>query len=417
MFEWAAIKTWDRALATLDSYAGDRKGELGEKQLAKDSSLIKSYMIETQVNGIDTSRGIDDVDKLLKNSNWELSYLEDEGVYRATDAGSFVGFIEVLSSRYFVLHTLKKTQSIDANLRNMVQDSAKLDFVWLAGNYLNLLWEVLIREQMLQSFVAFKFEHQGRFESYAWDGEVESEREEIDDPDEEESDVPPTGQRSSTLAIGSYVWKVKTFLPELQSVLPDFNAIKMLRYPAASARGGYDFWDWGKVTHRSTSFREGRDYLLSILDLYRQSTEEIEKRVWFQVERNTISDGSNAFSLQGTPVTFIFPNPLEITTFQSFVETTFIRGQGPFRLWGDPIKLSDQKVHVYGIDLHLWQQIYLELTPSRFIVILPQGTCGNTIHRLISNIQRYLSPNITVYIGDYLYTDLIRDILLGRIEP
>jgi len=58
------------------------------------------------------------------------------------------------------------------------------------------------------------------------------------------------------------------------------------------------------------------------------------------------------------------------------------------------------------------------MTPSRFIAVLPQGTCGNTIHRLVTNIQKMLEPDIEVYVGDVLYQDIIRHHLVGeRSEP
>jgi hypothetical protein len=41
------------------------------------------------------------------------------------------------------------------------------------------------------------------------------------------------------------------------------------------------------------------------------------------------------------------------------------------------------------------------------VVIVPKGTCGNTIHRLVTNVQQYLDPRVTVYVGDRNYTELI----------
>ena len=52
--------------------------------------------------------------------------------------------------------------------------------------------------------------------------------------------------------------------------------------------------------------------------------------------------------------------------------------------------------------------------PSRFIAVLPQGTCGNTIHRLVTNIQKMLEPDIEVYVGDVLYQVLSGIIWLAK---
>jgi hypothetical protein len=64
------------------------------------------------------------------------------------------------------------------------------------------------------------------------------------------------------------------------------------------------------------------------------------------------------------------------------------------------------KVHVYGADRHLWQPINLELTDKGIVAILPQGTCGNTFHRLVTNIQRYVCPNIDAWIGSKPFQSL-----------
>ncbi len=67
-----------------------------------------------------------------------------------------------------------------------------------------------------------------------------------------------------------------------------------------------------------------------------------------------------------------------------------------------------QKVHAYGVDRHVWQPIDLELTPAHVVALLPEGTCGNTIHRLITNIQRFLDPAVEAWIGDAPYDDFLK---------
>jgi hypothetical protein len=69
--------------------------------------------------------------------------------------------------------------------------------------------------------------------------------------------------------------------------------------------------------------------------------------------------------------------------------------------------LNDHKVHANAIDQHLWQPLVMELTPKRVVAILPEGTCGNTINRLVSNIQRFVDPKVQAYIGDVEYSSLV----------
>ena len=388
----------------LDDYACQRKEEIGRRQLGKDQGLIKSYLMETlPTNG----NAVMDVPVILRGAGWRITSVDEAALYRVRDKEGELGFLEPLSSRHLALHSTKKTDRADKALRNAVFATAQLDFAWLAGSTFQTIWERLILPQMPERFVTFRFEHEARFEDALWD-------EPDEELDEDWSADEVIERRASTLAIAERSNQIARFLPQLQIHHPPFKAIKMLRIPAAEARGGYDFWSWGKVTYRAPTFRDGRTQILSITRLYEQTTRAIERRLWLQAEKTTLRDGGESVTLTGAPVTLTFDPPLSLSTFQNFITTTFERGQGPLRLWGNPIPLSEQKVHVYGIDLHLWKRIYLEITPRRMIVVLPRGTCGNTVHRLVTNVQRYLDPTVKVFIADERYNDLVEDVFLGQ---
>ena len=388
----------------LDDYACQRKEEIDRRKLGKDQGLIKSYLLETLPTNGDA---VVDVPVILRGAGWRITPLDGAALYRVQDNEGDLGFLEPLSPRHLALHSTKKTDRADRALRHAVLATAQLDFAWLAGSTFQTIWQRLVLPQMPDRFVTFKFEHLARFEDAPWD-----ERDEGLDEDWSTDEV--IEQRASTLAITERSNQIEQFLPQLQDYHPPFKAIKMLRIPA-EARGGYDFWSWGKVTYRAPSFRDGRSQVISITRLYEQTTRAIEQRLWLQTEKTRLRDGGESVTLTGAPVTLTFDPPLPLATFQNFVSTTFEHGQGPLRLWGNPIHLGERKVHVYGIDLHLWKRIYLEITPRRMIVVLPRGTCGNTVHRLVTNVQRYLSPTIDVFIGDVRYDDLIEDVFLGRL--
>jgi len=297
-------------------------------------------------------------------------------------------------------------------VKGHVKETASLDSMWLAGGFFFNLWQILILPQLPERYVKLKFEHMARFEGSA--GEAEEETDEDEELEEGWMGEEVEERRASSLMIAERVDRIARFLPQFQDLHPPFKAIKMLRIPSTTTgRGGYEFWTWGKITYRAHDFRDGRSQIISITRLYEQVTEAIERTIWLQMGETKLQESSDT-TLKGAPVTLEFDPPLDLPTFQNFVTTTFARGQGPLRLWGNPIYLSDKKAHIYGVDLHLWQRIYLDLTPRRFVVILPRGTCGNTVHRLVTNIQRYLDPGVRTFIGNRLYDDLIRDTLLGR---
>ncbi len=51
----------------------------------------------------------------------------------------------------------------------------------------------------------------------------------------------------------------------------------------------------------------------------------------------------------------------------------------------------------------------MEVTAHGCTAIIPNGTCGNTMHRLVTNIQRYLDPGAEVYLGDQPYQNFVKD--------
>jgi hypothetical protein len=389
----------------LDNYARERKEEIDRWQLGKDKGLIKSYVLETAPP---SGAAQADIAATLRPTGWQITPIDGE-FYRVDNAeGKPLGYLEPLSQRYLILYSIEEARWIDKTVKGDVKETASLDSMWLAGGFFSNLWQILILPQLPERYVKLKFEHLARFE----DG-----TEEVEEVDEELEDD-WTGEeveerRASSLMIAERVDRVAQFLPRLQDLHQPFKAIKMLRIPSTTGRGGYELWTWGKTTHRAPDFRNGRSQVFSITRLYEQVTEAIERTIWLQAEETQLRDGTGT-TLKGAPVTLEFDPPLDLPTFQNFITMTFERGQGPLRLWGNPICLSEKKVHVYGVDLHLWQRIYLDLTPKRFVIVLPRGTCGNTVHRLITNTQRYLAPGVKAFIGDRLYNDLIRDTFLGR---
>jgi hypothetical protein len=74
-----------------------------------------------------------------------------------------------------------------------------------------------------------------------------------------------------------------------------------------------------------------------------------------------------------------------------------LSGQGPFKLWGIPEFLADDYATVRAVDLHVGHILMLEICPEFMRVYLPPHTCGNTILRLITNLQGHLDSRIQVY--------------------
>ena len=66
----------------------------------------------------------------------------------------------------------------------------------------------------------------------------------------------------------------------------------------------------------------------------------------------------------------------------------------PFKIWGLESELEDGYFDVLGIDLHTNDSIDFEITKDFMRVYLSKGSCGNTVLRLLTNLQLYYGRGV-----------------------
>jgi len=88
-------------------------------------------------------------------------------------------------------------------------------------------------------------------------------------------------------------------------------------------------------------------------------------------------------SFNGTPIGIRFSR--QIADLAGFCEEVF-SSRAPFRLWGQPM-VADNVAFVDAVDLHIGRRLGVEVGRNWMRVYLNAGTCGNTVARLISNLQ------------------------------
>lgn len=401
-----SVKTREEAFDFLDGYAEERKGELDQRQSKR--PLVKSYMLET----VPQDHARPELGTVLERVGCRMTRV-DETLYTLYDPGEqkVIGLLEQLLPRYPVIYTIEKSDEMNRWVRNLVKSTTLLDRVWLSGRAFNQLWDIVVRITPLYRFGRLVFQHDNLFGA---DDSTETSADEEDNEVEELEQVTPQSndedyyvpeRRSTRFMMIDRLSVLKYKLPEMQGIYNPLFAISQLRFPARGA-GGHDFYFDGKATNRSTSFADHRLHLQFVLDIYRQAIRETERTAWFGVETTTV--GEEPTTMIGAPVTFAFSEPLSQATFDKFIESTFHRAANRFGLWGNPIVLGPRKVHVYGVDRHLWKPLFLEVTDQQMVVIVPRGTCGNSIHRLVTNVQQYLDPGVKVWVGDQKYESLIQ---------
>ncbi len=362
-----------------DGLAVESKEDSTSKKLP--GGLVKSYLLET----VDPSENPESLADIFRRSDMYLDAVSgSDNLFRVMNAGrEGIALAEKFNNRYLALYTMLPSQMSDGLVRRSVQTNPMLDNLWLSSQTFNSLWAYIRNVNSGRRYGRITFEHESLFAV-------------TDDEFGQES-------RASRFTMVDRLDEINDRMRPLQDTYAPLHSIVHLRMPAAG-RGGHDVYYDGKVTNRSDSFLDHRNTLRYIVDVYGRLTANVEDRLWFS--GNELDQGLPS---KGAVAEIVFDQELDEATFKRWVMTLFNNRKNRFRIGGFHTWLGDRKVHANAIDQHLWQPMILELTPKRVFAVLPEGTCGNTINRLVSNIQRFVDPNIKAYIGDSDYADLIPD--------
>ncbi|MGF9909574.1 hypothetical protein [Brevibacillus porteri] len=395
----------DKVLKFLDYYSSDVKDQIDSGKTRQ--PLLKSYIFETF-----------NADILEETSNQELSAFNmtelmrsdeyapiqiDEQFYYLLRGGETVGFIEEINNRFSILYSIDAANRSDKYTSSLVKHSTILDSLWISGIMFDGFLNKKIQLDHPNRYIKMKFEYDSFFEGNHFRKGFKK----LNDDDETTFEE----HRVSSTTLVEVASEIVEKISGVRELLPSFHSVGLLRFPNKLGKGGHEFYQNGKVTNRSDSFLDHRNQIIETVGAYQTITEHIEKTAWVNFETIRSTDISNSLSFSGSPVTIRFSKPLRDGLFSNFVNGIFEKGKEPFRILGKPIWVDENRAHIYGIDLHLWQKVMIDLSREQFTIFIPRGTCGNTIHRLVTNIQRYLDPRIRVYIGNMDYKRIIEQVI------
>lgn len=364
--------------------------------------VVKSFLVET----VGSRAKAPDPHEMLTQAGVSADRV-DETLFRVTLKGKtgVCALAEAVDSRFLVFYTTLPAQWARRWLRSLVNECPWLDRVWLSAPVFNRLWRYVHECYPKYRYVRLTFAYDARYEAETPDELIHSrvQADANDDPLDQSLEM-LRERRSSKCTLIDRVGEIETRLDGLRKVHRPFCSIVQLRVPAPG-RGGHDFYFDGQVTNRSDNFTDHRTQLMFVLDLYRRSTEQAESILWTRLHSEPEPGGRLA---EGAPILLKFEKRLPADVFRRWVDGIFGRRNNVFRLWGHPLNAGPDLVHVYGVDRHLWQRIYLEFAPDHLLAFLPEGTCGNTVHRLVTNVQRFVDPGVKAWVGDLPY-----DVVVG----
>ena len=351
------------------------------------------------------------IDDLFMSIPGEVKYVDRP--YTTT-----VGYLEQFDERFFAYYTLEGTYHAQQRVKQWIQKSSDLDSTWFSAPLLQSLWEHDISKRGDDRITKLNFSHESVFELAEDEtAETGNEVEELAEPDDSEendreNDRIEPERRRSRIMMGDRISRIRKSLNGLQTGYSPLNALSAVRFPSLHRRGSHDLYQHGQITNRSDSFEDHRNTVRYLYRIYQDILNTTEKLAWKDLETTRLA---SQVSYKGVPLIINFEETLAKPTFDRWIERAFTK-RGKFRLWGNPIRLGPTKVHVYGADRHLWQPIHLEITEKRLVAILPRGTCGNTFHRLVTNIQRYVCPKITAWIGSQKFEKMLEIVKTAQKE-
>lgn len=321
----------------------------------------KSFVVE--VHADDSARYLSEVAGVGNVESTDDAYLSKVMV---PPYGEF--WVDRLHQRFWVFHTIMPAAAAAGWLHERVESRRDTDWMWLPSSHLRYIAPGSA--------------------SYRVRTEFDGTRLVSSDEAARDLRVQLTGLHAERLldrisAIPEYRSAVSFSSIEVNLDDPEFGTLR-----EAVKRSGV-------FAARGEDFAYHAQFVRSAIERYARFVEAIETTA---LDFTSLSAGGAAEGLSradrpsddyagatfsGAPIGIRFSR--QITDLAGFCEEVF-SSRAPFRLWARPV-VSDDVAIADAVDLHVGQRLRVEVGRYWMRIYLTAGTCGNTIARLVSNLQ------------------------------
>ena len=314
---------------------------------------VKSYALEVD-SGRENRSALEAVAALGSTLGLSMSRTDDPAL--ALLWNDSVGlFVDVLDPRFWLVHTAAPAGTIQAQLRRAVSSSRGVDWCWFP-------WQFLRGLQGDGEPRWFKSEFRGD-ELLPAEG-VRARRLRVqlegDSADELLDQLITDDRYRLSTALSGVALRIRD--PELGVV--DEAAHYQGRF---AARGG--------------AFELHLGFVARAVQAYARAVRHIEGH--FAIGWDGSEETGLAFD--GHVLQIRFGRRIDDL---GFFLTGLFSCRDPFRLWSVPRLVNDSFAEAEVVDLHVGQQLRMDITPEWMRVYLSKGVCGNTVVRLVTNLQR-----------------------------
>ncbi|MGB8991707.1 MAG: hypothetical protein WCD80_06595 [Desulfobaccales bacterium] len=358
---------------------------LSERQeLEPDTSLVKTYLIEAHLSeSAESEKALALAEKVFSQQNFagksqvKTSRAEEPtliSVEMRTKDEHWVTYVDFTNSRYWLLHSLASSNSMDWMIQKLIKNSPELDRAWLSADFLEYI-------SKLGSFRGLNLDYDRRMLFYTDDSKF---------------------LKTPLEFLKMQLWGDKA--ADVLRILRDKKAfphettlskVKIKFWLDKQENGDFSLDDIkydGKITARGTSFQSHISLISHIYEKYALQIRKIEKDFALKSVEN---DGR--LNLEGEPINIMLGRPID--DLNGFCESVFSSSE-PFRLWGVPIQLSKYFYRVHAFDIHISGTMVFEISPDFIRIYLPSGSCGNSIIRFYTNMQHHYDSLIKALDGN-----------------
>lgn len=339
----------------------DREGEF-----PKGRGPLKTYLIEAHSPGgddLDHRGAVEVLSGAAQAANLQLQRTDDKALFQLTH-GEIGFFFDVLDPRFWVVHTMSTVKQCEPVLDCLIDLYPNLDYAWPPSE--------LMRD----------VQKTGKPAGFAVDfDETEllpaSESRLIDEP-------------NAVVKFRFGGTRAELWLTELEKFAPDALAFSMVKFSrqdqAARSYIISELNEHGRLKAAGNSINLHLGTVALFLHQYRSLIAEIES--FARLRSQGAGEGG---VLLGSPLVFQFPRRLR--DFRSFVKE-LVSCREPLKIWGAVEEVRKDFVQIEAVDLHTGSRMRLDVTPEFMRIYLGPTACGNTVARILRNIQGHVDSTI-----------------------
>lgn len=293
---------------------------------------------------------------------------DDAFLHRVFLEGEGEIWVDQLGGRFWTLHSSLPIRKLNPFLHEKIERRRDLDWMWLPSGHLENLWPTAVSNRVRTKFHGRDFLSE-------------------DDPAQDLT-VNLAGRDAERL-LRHIANDVK------YSSAVSFDSVQVALFDP-------DLGRLNEAVDRMGRFAVTGDleyhfqFVSTVIQRYSKFVTLCESR---SVHFSPLGDfgASSGSSVSGMPISIRFNR--EIPDLEAFVASLFASRQ-PFRLWGTPT-FSGRVAQVDAVDLHVGHHLRMEIGSTWMRVYLDKETCGNTVARLVSNLQhrfdsklRFVDPEL-----------------------